>query len=447
MSDESYSRKIFNNTAFAIFDQIAYKAATIVAFILLVRLLVSQDIAVIGIASGYLIVIGYLDIGLVRVLLRDYPGIASDPAERNLHFTAYMLFLAGQAVLMLIVGLCVEALFLRGLNLPGLEFLYFGLTLEFMALMFQDWIKMVFFTDLQQSFATRISALVTVVRLGSYGLLLFAPSLDTYSWILVAVSLGSMILWGVIFTLRFHFRPRFSRRIGGVLKHALSSYAIWDHLNRVSMDTLFNVDTAILTYFASLQVISEYSIALKIASFLLLLPRQLLRSLQVVLANYRGEQERFRSINTFIKANILLSLGQLAGFVLFGKLLIRMLFGDVEVDAIYHYSLIVILGMTVLSLAHPFMAIINNFTSLRRVFLKVYLPAMAGGLLLFTLAAWQWQAAGIAWAKVAVFVGLSLGLSLFVRRYYPFPLRMQIISLEEKRLLRELVRGFQQRSL
>lgn len=440
MAESSFSKKIFSNTTFLIFDQIAYKIGTVVAFIVLVRLLAAESIAVIGIASGYLIVIGYLDISLVRVLLRDYPKIARDPLERNLHFTAYMLFVALQAILMLLVALGMELLVLRPLNLPGLLFLYTALTFEFMALMFQDWIKLVFFTDLQQVFATKISALVTVLRLVSYGLILFAPSLETYSWILIGVSIGSIVLWGAVFTLRFDFRPVFSRRIGEVLKHAFNSYGIWDHLNRIAADTLFNVDTAILTYFASLQMISDYSIALKVASLLLLLPRQLQRGLQVVLANYETDRERFSAINTFFKANLLLSLGQFAGIAIFGRLLIRLMFGEVDVDAIYHYTIIITLGISVLCVAHPFMSIINNFTSLKRAFLYVSLPALAGGLLLFTGGAWLGSADGIAWAKVAVFVALSAGLAWFARRYFPFPLHIEFITHEEKRLLRELVR-------
>lgn len=440
MAESSFSKKIFSNTTFAIFDQIAYKIGTVVAFIILVRLLQAESIAVIGIASGYMIVIGYLDISLVRVLLRDYPKIARDPEERNLHFTAYMLFVALQGAVMLLVALFMEAVILRPLGLPGLLFLYTALTFEFMALMFQDWIKLVFFTDLQQVFATKISALVTAVRLASYGLIFFAPSLDTYSWLLIVVSIGAMALWGFVFVRRFDFRPVFSRRIGDVLKHALGSYGIWDHLNRIAADTLFNVDTAILAYFTTLQVIGDYSIALKFTSLLLLLPRQLQRSLQVVLANYEVDRERFSAINTFFKANLLLSLAQLAGFVLFGKLLIRLMFGDVNIAGIYHYTIIISLGITVLSIAHPFMAVINNFTSLKRAFLWVSLPALVGGLAAFTAGSWLGGAEGMAWAKVGVFVGMALGMAFFARRYFHFPLHFEVISHEERRLLRELVR-------
>ncbi len=438
----SFSKKIFSNTTFAIFDQISYKIGTTVGFILLVRLLTSTDIAAVGIASGYMILIGYLDNGLVRVLLRDYPQIADDAGERNLHFTAYMVFMLLQAVVMLLVAGVLNALVLSGLALPGLAFLYLALTVEFIALMFQDWIKLVFFTKLEQVFATKISVAVLIARLASYGILLFSPTLDTFSWLLIVVSAGTILIWGTVFTVKFAFRPVFSRRIIGVLKHALGSYGIWDHFNRMVADTLLNIDPAILTFFATLAAIGNYSIAIKVASLLLLLPRQLVRSLQVVLSNYQTDRERLNAIYTFTKANILLSVGQLAFFFLFGRLLIRALFGAVDVDAIYGYSLVLSTAVTIFSLAHPLIAISNTFASMRRLFLTVFLPSLAAGLAAYVAGAWLWGAYGMAMANVVVFSMLAAGLFWFMRREYPIPIRFQLITVEEKKLLRDLMRGW-----
>src|SRR5690606_41948215 len=54
--------------------------------------------------------------------------------------------------------------------------LFFALTIDFMAISFQDWLKLVFYTDFQQTLATKISFLFSTLRLLSYGILLISTS-------------------------------------------------------------------------------------------------------------------------------------------------------------------------------------------------------------------------------------------------------------------------------
>jgi O-antigen/teichoic acid export membrane protein len=440
----SFAKKIFNNTTFAIFDQISYKIGTTVAFILLVRLLSDSAIAAIGIASGYMIAIGYLDLGLVRILLRDYPKIAADREERNLHFSAYLIFLLIQGAAMALVSVALQLLLLDRLGIPGLTFLYWGLTVEFFALVVQDWIKMVFFTDLQQGFATRVSVVLMVVRLSSYAVLLFSPTLETFVWILILISLLSILVWSVVFVIRFNFRPRWSPRLVSITRHALTDYGIWDHFNRMTFDTLFNVDTAILILFIKAEtVLSQYSVAIKVISLMLLIPRQITRSLQLVLANYKEDQERYNAIHTFMKANALVSVAQFIFVIFFGRQLIFVLFGDnVDIGGVYQYMVILMIGLTILMIGFPLISVINNFTRLRESFFKVFLPSMLIGLAIYFVAAWQWGALGMAYANIFGYSILVIAMFLFIQRQYPIPLRFKLITREEKRLLQELLRGF-----
>lgn len=79
-------RTIFSNTVFAGVDQLISKIGTTLAVIALVRLLPQSDIATIGVATSYLVLIAYLDVGFIRILLRDYTQIlqiadARQPAQ------------------------------------------------------------------------------------------------------------------------------------------------------------------------------------------------------------------------------------------------------------------------------------------------------------------------------------------------------------------------------
>ncbi len=81
------SRRIFSNTTAAIADQLITKIGTTLAFVVLVRILPANDIATLGIATSYMVVVSYLDVGLIRILLqglRAARGIAR-PARSPHH--------------------------------------------------------------------------------------------------------------------------------------------------------------------------------------------------------------------------------------------------------------------------------------------------------------------------------------------------------------------------
>jgi hypothetical protein len=86
------SRRIFSNTTAAIADQLIGKIGTTLAFVVLVRILPVGDIATLGIATSYMVIVAYLDVGLIRILLRDYVKIAQSRELRDRHITAYFAF-------------------------------------------------------------------------------------------------------------------------------------------------------------------------------------------------------------------------------------------------------------------------------------------------------------------------------------------------------------------
>jgi O-antigen/teichoic acid export membrane protein len=209
------------------------------------------------------------------------------------------------------------------------------------------------------------------------------------------------------------------------------------------VDTLFTIDTAILGFFISLAQVGNYAIALKVTSILMLVPRQVARSLQVVLANYEKESARANAINTYFKANLLLTLGQLLFILVAGRWLILALFGvGVDIQSVLHYTVLLTVAVTLLSLGMPLISIINTFLSLKHAFFFVFVPSFLMGLLAFIAGAFLAGAEGMAYANIFTFGLLLGGLLLYIRRFYPFPVRMTLITVEERQLLRELIRGF-----
>jgi O-antigen/teichoic acid export membrane protein len=441
--DISLAKKVFNNTVFGIVEVILSKVGNTVIFILLVRLLSGRDIAAIGIAMGYLVLLAYLDIMPIRVLLRDYPRIIEDLNKRDKLLTSLFLFLALQALAILLLCFTLQFFVLKELNIPGLCFLFFGMTIDFMSLMFQGWIRTILYADFQQFLATKISSIFLLIRLACYSLLLFNPSLDTYTYILVGTSIANCAMWGITFIKRFHFRPNFCADTLPILRRSLNSYGLWDHFNRMVIDTLFTIDTVVLSLFAlgQLQDIGNYTIALKFTSLLFLIPMQLHLALQVTLSNFNDRKRHINAINVFIKLNCLISFAQLLFVFVAGNWLIRLLFGaGIHTDVI-RYATIIAIGVTIMNLSWPLISIINNLCNLRQAFLSVFLPAFVFGGAIYVGSAMFWGAIGVAYGNVAIYTLLALGLAIFTAKKYPFPVKFHLISAEERGLLRELVKG------
>ena len=439
----SLSQKIINNTTYALVDLILTKLGTTVVFIFLVRLLPEKDIASIGISMGYIVLLAYFDVGPIRVLLRDYPELKDDKEDRDQLLTALFLFMGLQVLAIITVYFLLILFVINNLGIQGLSFLVFGMTIDFLGLMIQGWIKTVFYADFQQPFATKISFFFTLARLLCCSILFLSPSLNSYIWILITTSLANCILWIVVFQWRFSFHPAINRKIPDVIKHSLKSYGLWDHLNRMVIDTLFTIDTAILSWFAigQLSDIGNYTIALKFTSLFFIIPMQLHVSLQVTLSNYKEDKNRFEAINTFLKLNSIISFAQLLFIFVGGKWLIRLLFGaNINEDVIY-YTIIIGIGVTIMNLSIPLLSVINNLCNLRKAFLRVFLTSIVLGVIIYIFTAACWGTKGIAFGNIVAYFILSVSLIIFTKRNYPFPFKLTLLSSAEKRLIHELIRS------
>ena len=93
-------------------------------------------------------------------------------------------------------------------------------------------------------------------------------------------------------------------------------------------------------------------------SLLFLLPMQLGRALQIAMASVLPA-ERARVINSSLKLNALISLGQLLFIAVFGHLLLFVLFGDANATVL-RYTVIIACGVTVANLGWPLISVVNN---------------------------------------------------------------------------------------
>jgi O-antigen/teichoic acid export membrane protein len=430
--------QVATNTGAAILDVVLIKLAQIVVFALLVRALDTTAIAAIGIATGYLVLIAYADVSPIRVLLRDYPRLASDERATNRLLTGMFLFWLAQSATMLAITGLLQLTVIAALDVPGLALVFFAIVVDFMALSFREWIKTVFYAGLRQGIATAIGSAEALTRLACFSLVLIWPSLEVYAWLLLALAAGGFLCWTVAFLACFHYRPVVDRDVLPALVRSIVDYGIWDHLNRTALDTLFLIGTVVLSWSARLDEIAHYSIALRFTSLLLLVPMQLGRALQIALA-YLPPERRSAVINTGLKVCALLSLGQLAMIAVLGEALLHLLFGADLDPAVLTYTLVLTLGATMLNLGRPLISVTNNFTDLRQTFGRVYLPLLVVGLGIYVIAAAWGGAIWLAWANLLAYTLVTMSLAVYVARHCPFRLRPELLSTTERAFLRDLL--------
>ena len=435
------SRRIFSNTTAAIADQLIGKIGTTLAFVVLVRILPTGDIATLGIATSYMVVVAYLDVGLIRILLRDYAKMASSRELRDRHITAYFAFWGLQMAAIVTVTALMQWLVLDNLRIPGLTLLFWALTADFMATVLQDWIKTLFYADLRQRLVTLVGLALSLARLAALFLLLWEPTLAAYSWLLIAAGVIASFVWVGLARFKFEFRLRSQGDIFAILRHALTDYGIWDHLNRMVIDTLFTIDMAILSLVNQRADIASYSIALRLTSLMMLVPRQLSASLQLALSQYRETEKRAEVAGTYLKITVVLTLLQLAGICLLARPLVRFLFGDdIDVERVAFFTRILAIAVSVFALSSPLTGIVNATGSVRRSFVYASLPALLFGLACYFIAGARWGAVGMAYSNVAAYTVLVVLLAWVVGRYCPLPLRFTWISPRERQFLRGWLR-------
>jgi O-antigen/teichoic acid export membrane protein len=437
----SLARRAVDNTVFGLLDQILSKVGTTAVFIILVRLLPERDIAAVGIAGAYLVLISFLDVGPIRVLLRDYPKLREDRPALDRLFSACFVFALLQAAGMLLVAFGLQWYFAATLAIPGLGFLMWGVAADFVALTYQEGIKAALYADFRQRYAATLSFALNLFRLLTYCLLVFRPTLETYTWLLIFTAVSSVLMWTVVFQRHFRMTLRLDGEIPGTLKQTLQSYGLWNHFNRLSYDTLANIDIAVLGWFGRLEELAAYTIAFKFTSLLARFPAELAKSAQVVVTNYREEGRRAAALSTFLKFNSGLSILQLVFVLAFGGWMLRLLFGPGAGPDVLYYTIILAAAITALNMSKPLVGIISALCSLRSAFLWVSLPGTVLGIAAYSAGAFLGGAAGLATAKVAVYAALAAGIALFASRRAGLRAELQLVTKEERRLISQYMGG------
>ena len=422
-------QKILQVTAYKLADILSSKAFRVITFILLARWLKLDVIGIIGIAEGFLAILGYLEFSFITIIYRD-----DSSGRQSEYFSAAFYFWMLQSMVMIAVG-AIAGIFMshhKGNMLILTAIL--GQTISFALIAGTDISRSFFSIDLRQRTVFAINFLLGLLSVISLIVLYYHPSLILYMAILTANSALGLYLWMLLLVRRFHVRLIPWRQVYPLIRHGFSDFAVWNYLNKSSYDTILMIDTFILGIFASYHDVGNYTVALKLTSIFLIVPA-LISSVVTVFIKKYGSNDSDLLINHSVKYSFLLSFLQLALFMMLGKTVLHYILPHGDSNIIFLYALLMNIGVIFLNISRPFQSLVLVKGSTREAFIKVSLPSIIFGLIAYTLFAREWGAIGTALANISVYAVTAVLITWYVTCRALFKWRLELFSNEERGLI------------
>ncbi|MBL7160308.1 MAG: oligosaccharide flippase family protein [Candidatus Aenigmarchaeota archaeon] len=430
----SLQGKLFRLASYSVVDIAALKILSGVIFIILARLLPRADIGIIGLVAGYLTLFRFLSITPESILFRDFPKIKN---QLNEYLSAFIVFWAIRTALILALGgvfAYIMSFYYGGTVLP----LYlFGAVVVLCLGYFQSIVKETHYVNFMQKAVTKINVVLMIIQLSLVSLLFFEPNILLYLGILLFVNISSVFVWYFILKKNFNFSFIITKDTFNKIKHSIMDFSLWQNMSGSITYLIYNIDTLILGFFVSLEVIGNYTIALTIANFFFIVPQIIQKSFTVGFSNIENKLIINKALSVFLRYALFFSVLQLVLFVFFGNILVS-IFTATHVEIIFWYSLIIIAGISIFNVFRPLNSLIAVKTSFRKAFFLVYLPSGIASIIVYITFTSMFGAIGTAWGNIVAYSFFTLFLLVYVKKNLDLSLHIHTITSEEKDVLRKL---------
>lgn len=409
---------------FSVVDLAITRLAKYVGILILINVASRESIGILGIATGYVAILGYLSFTPEGILLRDFPSTKGRTKYFNKRVSAYINFWVLRSLVILFLS-AIFAWYLKEQSVV-LALVFFGILLQRALDGISNIAQLVFYVDFKQAFVARINTYYNFVLLIFFFIIAILPTIYTYVLILLVGQIILSLLWLYFLIHSFKFFYQYEHSWFVLIKRELLKFSLWYYLSLATFNFLQNVSPAILGLFASLASVGNYTISLKITGFFLTISQLMQKASFVHFANeisfenqselpLAERRETYKTLFAHLKLYSTLSLICLIVFFFAGKKLISLFLTQQDVETIYLLTLILLSGALMYNIARPIMAFINAKFSLKAAFFVVYLPVICISLLSYFLSAKFFGAIGLASASIVSYAILFFLLLYFVR--------------------------------
>lgn len=431
--------KLFGLTAYSFVDTVLLRFFGIISFIIIVRLLARSDIGIIGVAAGYLVFLIFFALAPETILLRDFPKIKN---RINHYISSFILFWLIRSIIITVLA-GIIALFLYHQFENSIVPIYFiGATVLFNMGMFQSLITELFYVSFKQKIVMIMNIVLSVFGTGLVFLLFFKPTLMFYLFVSFLSTFVGLVTWYYLLKRYFAFKFIYAKDSVKIVKNSIKDFALWQHFNGTITHLIYRIDTVILSFFVTLTIIGDYTIALGIANFFFLVPQIVQKTAMVGLSNINNKREEGLFMSIVLKYSFILGIAQLLLFIVFGKWIILTLFTSTHIEQIYLYTVLITCGVTILNFMRPVMSLIASKCSLKEGFFQVYLPSGIMALVGYIILTYFYGPVGTAIGNIVGYSVFALLLYSFMNKKYPLQFKFKLITAEEKEMFKTFIGGF-----
>lgn len=389
---------LIRNLLSSLFDKAIVILSQFATLFLMVRLLPREAYGMWGIALSLFVFIHFINIGCEAILYREhrnYEGNESTVLASFFHFATL------KCLVFFIIAYALSLFY------PQNQELLWALFSMAILMGGEAWVagmQTFFIIKLRQDLVARASFFKALLSLLFLLGLYFFPSLKYvfFKEFIVAVAITALYL---IF-LRRHFniplKALFLTKSDWKFTYkSIRRYSLWVHLIGVTTNFIYKADIFFLSLFAPMLIVGNYTIALNSANFANILPALLGQQASVALGHLESKDKAIKITHLFIRWSVLLSLATIIAFALFGKLYLRLMTGESDVNLMFFYLLCIVGGLVIVkTFASPIVAYLNILSDVKRLFWRVNLPILVISGVNYYLFAAMWRDQGVAYANI-----------------------------------------------
>lgn len=397
---DSVKQKIISNLLSSGVEKFFIMGIQFISSIILIRLLPREDYGIIGVVAGYFVFVAFINISFESIILRDHKKY--DDNLKNIIQTFLMANLL-KAILFIIVAIVLTYILPR--IYENSEFIYAIWAITF--IMIADSITAPFTIYFASKFNQKLVTKVSILRYLISFLLLFGLFQYPELWYIalkdLIVSCIFIFIWFVLANKKLNFKPRITKIDVSFLLNTFFSYSLWTHLNGIITNFIYRSDTFFLSFFVSLLVVGNYSVALNSANIANVIPGIISYQNSIALSHTKLDKDKSIEITkNFLKLSSLLGMITLMAFYFLGQYYIYILTGSFN-DEIYFILNYIVTGLIIVKVfASPLSSYLCIIDDVKKYFFKVILTTFIFTIVVYALSAAYFGAKGIAVGNIFV---------------------------------------------
>lgn len=403
--------------------------------IIVINILPREEYGLIGLAAGYYVILTWFAISPANILSQRYQGLREQYGD---YLSKIYTFTYLTIISLLIIGVALSIVVFNVTHSYYATIIFLAYSATQLVMLLSNLAQYLLKLEFKQQIITRLTGVIRSSEI----LLLLLLFLFPHAYVVIAVTMLVAITETILFTKQLNKLEPFQKiapirpTLNTIWEH-IKSYSLWHHLGTNLIRYMYEIDTVFLGLWASLTVVGNYSIAMKIANFTFIIPSLLQSNASILFTRLESVEKQNRALSLLLKYSAIISLLQLGLFLLFGKLYIG-LHTKSDLDVINIYAVLIVIGTTVLNTARPLISYINAYSSMRSFFLYSVLPAAIFTSIVYPISAYRYGAIGLSVGNIMCYAFWLLTMIVYMRRT-PFRFSLILLDHEEKQLLSKFI--------